>query len=54
MKILVPLAEGFEEIEAITIIDTLRRAGVYVYIASLLSGSVKGSHGVELVPDGVL
>ncbi len=54
MKILVPLAEGFEEIEAITIIDTLRRAGIYVYIASLLSGSVKGSHGVELVPDGVL
>jgi len=54
MKILVPLAEGFEEIEAITIIDTLRRAGIEVYIASLLSGAVTGSHKVSLVPDGVL
>ncbi len=51
MKIIVPLAEGFEEIEAVSIVDVLRRAGLDVTTASLRSNPVKGSHGIPVVAD---
>ena len=50
-RILVPLAEGFEEIEAVTIVDVLRRAGQDVTVAGLEPGPVMGSHGVAVIPD---
>lgn len=50
-KVLVPLAQGCEELEAVTIIDILRRAGVTVVTAGLEPGPVRASHGVVLVPD---
>jgi 4-methyl-5(b-hydroxyethyl)-thiazole monophosphate biosynthesis len=50
-RVLVPLAEGFEEIEAVTVIDILRRAGVEVVSAGLTEGPIKGSRGVMIVPD---
>ena len=50
-KVLVPLAQGCEELEAVTIVDLLRRAGVTVVTAGLGPGPVRGSHGVVLVPD---
>ena len=50
-KVLVPLAEGCEELEAVTIIDLLRRAGVEVITAGLETGPVKASRGVVLMPD---
>lgn len=53
-RVLVPLAEGFEEIEAVTVIDILRRAGVEVLTAGLEAGPVTGSHGIGVVPDATL
>ena len=50
-KVLVPLAQGCEELEAVTIIDLLRRAGVTVVTAGLDHGPVTASRGVRLVPD---
>jgi 4-methyl-5(b-hydroxyethyl)-thiazole monophosphate biosynthesis len=46
-----PLAEGFEEIEAINVIDILRRADVEVVTASLKDGLVQGSHKIVVRPD---
>ena len=50
-KALVFLASGFEEIEAITIVDVLRRAGVDVTVAGLTPNVVEGARGVKIVPD---
>ncbi|MHB1085010.1 MAG: DJ-1 family glyoxalase III [Thiobacillus sp.] len=50
-KVLVPLADGCEELEAVTIIDLLRRAGIDVVVAGLKPGVVKAGRGVQLVPD---
>lgn len=52
--VLVPLAAGFEEIEAVTIIDVLRRADIKVTTASLSEGAVTGSHGITLMADTTL
>ncbi len=54
MKILVPLAEGFEEIEAVNVIDILRRADVEVVTAGLKEGLVEGSHKIKVLPDTIL
>lgn len=53
-KVLVPLAQGCEELEAVTIIDLLRRAEFDVTVAGLQDGPVKASRGVNLVPDTTL
>ncbi len=53
-KVIVPLAEGFEEIEALSIVDILRRAGIEVVMAGLESLHVKGAHGVTIVADVLL
>lgn len=50
-KVLVPLAQGCEELEAVTIIDLLRRAGIDVITAGLDDRPVSASRGVTLVPD---
>lgn len=50
-NVLAPLAQGCEEVEAVTIIDLLRRAGITVVAAGLDDRPVKGAHGITLVPD---
>jgi 4-methyl-5(b-hydroxyethyl)-thiazole monophosphate biosynthesis len=54
MRVLVPLAEGFEEIEAVNVIDILRRADVEVVTAGLREGPVEGSHKIKVLPDTTL
>jgi len=53
-SVLVPLATGCEEIEAVTVIDLLRRAGIEVVTAGLTDGPVRASRGTVLVPDTTL
>ncbi len=50
-KVLVPLADGCEEIEAVTVVDVLRRAGFEVVAAGLRDGVLTASRGVKLAPD---
>ncbi len=50
-KVIVPLADGFEEIEAIAIIDVLRRAGIDVTVAGLHSGPIQSARRLKVVPD---
>jgi 4-methyl-5(b-hydroxyethyl)-thiazole monophosphate biosynthesis len=52
--VLVPLAQGCEELEAVTIIDLLRRAGITVLTAGLDDKPVKASRGTVLIPDTTL
>ena len=50
-KVLVPIADGSEEIEAVTIIDVLRRAGAIVTVAGVGALQITASRGVKIVAD---
>lgn len=50
-SVLVPLAQGSEELEAVTVLNILRRAGIEALSASLDGLPVRGSRGTVLVPD---
>lgn len=49
-KVLVPIAQGFEEIEAVSVIDVMRRGGIEVIVGSV-DGSelVKGANGITIL-----
>lgn len=51
MKVMVPLAEGFEEIEAFTVVDVLRRAGMHVDTIGVVGSVIEGSHGIKVMTD---
>jgi 4-methyl-5(b-hydroxyethyl)-thiazole monophosphate biosynthesis len=50
-SVLVPLAQGCEELEAVTVVDLLRRAGIGVVTAGLDDQPVRASRGMVLIPD---
>jgi 4-methyl-5(b-hydroxyethyl)-thiazole monophosphate biosynthesis len=51
MKVMVPFAEGFEEVEALTIVDVLRRAGIQVDTVGLISSVINSAHGIRIMVD---
>ena len=53
-KVLIPLAMGFEDLEAITVVDLLRRADIEVVTAGLVPGPITGSRGTVVIPDSAL
>ena len=53
-SVLVPLAQGCEDLEAVTVVDLLRRAGIEVVTAGLDAQPVKASRGMMLLPDTTL
>lgn len=53
-KVLVPIANGSEEIEAVCIIDVLRRAGAEVTVASVAAMGVTASRGLRITADALI
>ena len=53
-RVLVPIADGIEEIEAVCIIDVLRRSGASVTVASVDALAVTASRGVGLIADRLI
>lgn len=52
MKIVVFLGEGFEEVEALTVVDYLRRMDIEVHTISINDDyNVKGAHGIQVIAD---
>lgn len=53
-RVYVFLADGFEEIEGLTVVDMLRRADISTEMVSIMnSKQVKGSHGIEVTADSL-
>jgi protein deglycase len=54
MKALLFLADGFEEVEAVTPIDFLRRVDIDVVVAGVTGRDVVGSHNIRINTDAVI
>jgi len=50
-KVLIALAEGFDEIEALATADVLQRAGIEVVLAGIPGTMIKGRSGIKVVAD---
>ena len=53
-KVLVPISDGIEELEAVGIINTLRRAGAIVTVASVNNLQITGSCDIKIVADTLI
>lgn len=54
MRVLVPFAQGVEEIELVAVVDILRRAGIEVVAASVEGARVRGRSNIAIVADALL
>ena len=50
-RVLIPLAPGFEEIEALAVVDILRRAGAEVLLAGTVDGPIQGRNKIKILAD---
>ncbi|MCR5214859.1 MAG: DJ-1/PfpI family protein [Eubacterium sp.] len=54
-KVYILLADGFEEIEGLTCVDLMRRAGIDIEMISVSDSlTVKGARGISVLADGYL
>jgi 4-methyl-5(b-hydroxyethyl)-thiazole monophosphate biosynthesis len=53
-KVVIILADGFEELEAVAVIDVLRRAGIEVVSAGLHDGPVSSVRQIKVIPDTII
>jgi 4-methyl-5(b-hydroxyethyl)-thiazole monophosphate biosynthesis len=53
-KVLMPLADGFEEIEALAVVDVLRRAGIEIILSGLHDGAITSARNVKIIPDSTI
>lgn len=51
MRVMVAFADGFEEIEALTVVDVLRRVGIAVDMVGVVGSVITGAHGVRMMAD---
>ena len=51
MRLMMPLAEGFEEIEAFSVVSVLRGAGINVDTVGVVGSVITGGHGVRVMVD---
>lgn len=53
-KVAIILADGFEEIEAMAVVDVLRRADIDAVTAGLHDGHITSARGIRVIPDAVI
>ncbi len=53
-KVAVMIADGTEEIEALTVVDVMRRANIKCDIVSINGREIKSSHNIEILADKVI
>lgn len=53
-KVLIPLAPGFEEIEALAVVDILRRVGIEVVLAGTADNPIEGRNRIKVLADASL
>lgn len=53
-RVAVIFADGFEEIEAVSVVDILRRGGVEVVMVGLDKNAITGAHGIKISTDCTL